>query len=306
MQETTNSKEESEWWKSSKPAAKKWGYRNIYALSISLGIVYTGYYGLVSLQSSINPRIGLISLALMFASAFIAAFASPTVLKLFGTKYTIFFGFFGMFLYTLANFYPSPYTLIPTSVIAGLTSRPFWAAILNHSANIAVSIAPVLKKSRHYLISKFSGILLAFYVSSYISGNLASSLILFPYNQADDNIGFTNTSMSYDNTTENSLECDIDGSDIEKLYIYILISVYAVIQAIGILILLVFVDQLPKDDCFFSTKKKLGIYLTQPLTKIFSLLKSVPMLLLAPLITLWGLEISFALGTFTEVRQQST
>lgn len=285
--------------------AKKWGYKNIYGMSISLAIVYTAYYGLASLQSSINPKIGLISLSLTYGAAFITAFFSPSVLKLIGTKYSILAGYLGYILYILANLYPAWFVLLPSAVATGLTMMPMWAGLQSHSRETAVRMATVLNKDTQYLIGKFSGIFFAGYISSYIVGNLVSSLILFPYNRNPNNgsldIDF-NHSRSINETAEDSgAVCDIDGSDIDQKLVLILTSIYAMLAVVGIIVLLVFVDRLPTENKFISTKNKLNVYFRKPLTDIFSVLKSVKMCLMASMMTLWGLELSFAVGTFTEV-----
>lgn len=286
----------------SREQAKKWGYKNIYGLSIAMLTTNTAYIGLVSIQSSINPTIGLISLSLMFASAFVAAFLTPSILKLLGTKYTTLVGILCVLLYVLANIYPSWYILIPSSAIAGFTSRPMWAAVYSHLAEIAVEIAPVLNKNKNYLIGKFSGLLFAIFQTSYITGNLASSLILYPYTQTEDHeLKGANKTENNDSITEDFEMCTLSRTDVEQKFIYILAAVSAAIAVAGVVVLLVFVDRLPTDNQFFSTKKKFQVYLKRPLTDILSVLRSVKLMLLAPMMALWGLETSFSLGTFTEV-----
>lgn len=291
-------------WQSPKQA-KRWGYRNIYGISISVGAVYTAYLGLASLQSSINPGIGLAALSVMYVSSLAGATLSPCMLKLFGAKFCALAGSIGVLLYILANLYPSWFTLVPSAVIAGFTSRSMWAGLQSHSKETATAVALALNKKPDYLIGKFLGIIMAGYTSSYILGNLVSSLILFPYNGVNrENLtssGF-DYSGSYNETGEDSHSmCDVDGSDIDQKLSLILTSVYAVLVVAGIVILLVFMDRFPTENSFFSTEKKLYEYLGKPLTDIFSLLKSVKMCLMAPMMFLLGLEVSFAFGTFTEV-----
>lgn len=292
--------------------AKKWGYKNVYGIGISVTLIYSAYYGLTGLQSSINPRIGLVALSVMFAFSFLGAFLAPCVLKIIGTKYSIVASFIGTLSYILANFYPSWFTLLPAAVAAGLTFRLLWAGVHSHITEVAMLTAPVLKKERRYLIGKFSGIYFACYMCSYILGNLISSLFLFLFNQHIGNADSTkldhlnqSDTVSYNETAEEDLNygavCDIDGSDMDRKIILILTSVYVIFVVAGIVILLVFVDRLPTENSFFSTKKKITEYLRKPLTDILSILKSFKMCLMAPMMSLWGLELSFVLGTFTKV-----
>ena len=291
---------------------KKWGYKNVLGLSVSYLLVYSVFKALVSLQSSINSTegLGLASLAVLYACFVVAGFVTPAIVKLLGTKYTMLLGFICHLVYTLTNYYPSWYTLIPSSVLIGFASAPIWAAASTHIAKVAVEIAPALRKDLTLLISRFTGLFLFFYQIAQLPGNLASSLILFPYS---NDYTLANTS-ALPIVVERNASSTIPGppsselcnyldetTPIETKYLYALVSVYAVFIVVGIVILFFAVDQLPSDNQFFSVEKKFHLYLKKPLMELLQVLKDWKMVLITPMVIFSGMEMAFAFGSFTEV-----
>ena len=286
----------------SRGKSKRWAYKNVYGLSLAFVVLFTAFIGLQNLQSSINSAggLGLVTLSLLYAMFIAAGFITPGFLKLFGTKYSLLFGFICHLIYTLTNYYPSWYTLVPASVLIGFASGPIWAAASTHLAKVAVMVAPSLRKKQDYLISKFTGVFFFFFQFSQVPGNLASSLILFPYTEdltidSDVNLNVSNDSSEIE-------ACNIlTSQSFDAKYLYILVSVYVGFIVTSIVLLLVFVDRLPTSNSFFSTEKKLELYLKKPLIELLKVLKDVKMLLIAPMVVYNGMELAFAFGTFTEV-----
>ena len=290
----------------SRRKSKRWAYKNVYGLSLSYVVLFTAFIGLQNLQSSINSAggLGLATLSLVYAMFIAAGFITPAFLKLFGTKYSLLFGFICHLIYTLTNYYPSWYTLVPASILIGFALGPLWAAASTHLAEVAVMVAPSLGKKQDYLISKFTGLFFFFFQFSQVPGNLASSLILFPYTKDDVidsgvNLNILNESSE---ESESGGTCNIlTSQSFDVKYLYILVSVYIGFIVTGIVLLLVFVDRLPSNNSFFSAEKKLELYLKEPLIELLKVLKDVKMLLIAPMVVYNGMELAFAFGTFTEV-----
>ena len=274
---------------------RKWAYMNAYGVCISLAVVFTAFLGLQNLQSSINSTggLGLASLAVIYIFFTFSGFFTPGFLKFFGTKNSLFAGFICHLLYTISNFYPSWYTLIPASVILGLSSAPTWAAASSHLAQVAVTAAPILKVHEDHLLSLFTGIFFIFLQAAQIPGNLASSLILYPYSSV-------NTTSQEDGNLSDSSSCEDSstGEDFDRKFLYILGSVYALFIVTGICILFFMVSQLPIDKEF---KGKFEFYLKAPIIELFKVLKDYKMLLIAVISVYNGLELSFAYATFTKV-----
>lgn len=280
---------------------KRWAYKNVCGIGISMVLVYTAFIGLQNLQSSINSTggLGLVSLSVLYIFFVISAFVNPTILKIFGTKYSILIGYLGQLQYTIANYYPSWYTLIPSSALNGFGCGPIWAASNSHIAEVATTLAPLLNKDQSYLIGKFCGMFFFFFQWAQVSGNLASSLILYPYNR--------DTSENSSGTGEDEQSCSIQSNTtIDQKYLYILASVYVVFIVTGIIVLLTLVDKIPTRSGKRTSGKKLDLYLKEPLKEIALVLTSAKMVILAPAAVMNGLELSFAFGLFPKVRHCSS
>ena len=278
--------------------ARRWANKNVYGLSVMYVVLFTAFIGLQNLQSSINAAggLGLVTLSLLYSSLIIAGFFTPGILRLLGTKYSLLFGCICHLIYTLTNYYPSWYTLVPASILIGFAFGPTWSAVCTHLLEVAVIAAPSLRKKQDYLISKFTGIFFFIYQFSQVPGNLASSLILFPYNGEDIVI-----ESNFSNGSSDEICNYLETATFDVRYLYMLVSVYVGFIVTSIILLLIFVDHLPTSNSFFSTEKKLELYLKEPLIELLKVLKDVKMLLLAPMVVYNGMELAFAFGTFTEV-----
>ena len=235
---------------------------------------------------------------------------TPGIVRLLGTKYCLLFGFVCHLIYSLANYHPTWYTLIPSSVAFGFASAPVWVAATTHITEVAVTIAPALKKDQNRLISMFVGIFYFFFHFSQIPGNLASSLILFPYGQQDNQPNVSNVSSAPSEITAYLDEeappsddvCNVlEVTSIDRTFYNILVSAYVFFVVTGIAILLLTVDRLQTDAHLFSAGRKFELFLKRPLLDLLKVLKDVRMIMIAPMAMFSGLEQSFVFGAFTEV-----
>ena len=279
-------------------------------------MVFTAFVGLQNLQSSINSSdgLGLISLSVLYGVFVVIGPFTPIILRRFGTKYSLLIGFVCHLVYTLANFFPSWYTLIPGSILIGLASGPIWAAAGSHLAEIAITTAVTLDKDQSYLISKYTAVFFFVFQFSQLPGNIASSLILFPYtttNSSNYTSALGSPLVSFaaqvSPTSNNTDLCTyLDGAIFEQTYLfYILVSIYCIFILAGIAILLLTVDRIKMLRYYAAESKEdsswLRMYLKLPLLEILSVLKSWKMVMLAPMALFTGMEMGFAFGTFTRV-----
>ena len=298
--------------------SKKWGYKNILGLSVTFLIVFSVFMGLQNLQSSINSAggLGLASLATLYAAFILAGFVAPAIVKVLGTKYSLLLGFNCHLVYTLTNYYPSWYTLIPSSILLGFASAPLWAAASTHITKVSIDIAPALRKDTALVISKSTGIFFSFFQLSQLPGNLLSSLILFPYTNENQ---LANTSETWNGTAERNTtsivptelcnhhlelrppNISIETATIGRTYLYALVSVYTGLVMLGIIILLIFVDRLPANNKRVSTKNTFHLYIKKPFFELLQVIKDWRMLMITPMATFSGMEMAFASGSFTEV-----
>ena len=280
--------------------------KNMYGLGFTFFAVFCAFLGLQNLQSSINEQegLGLTTLTLLYAFFILGCFFTSTFVKVVGTKYSLLAGLCCHLVYMLTNYFPSWYTLVPSSVLLGLASGPVWVAASVHITQSAVEIAPVLKEEVDHLVSRYTGILMFSYQLSSIPGNFLSGVILGGgdcgnANQSDFGACVsTNVSEGEGNGTAMS---SVGGSGgLESSY-YILVSVYFVFIVVAIATETTLLDRFPSEFKVLSIKNRLEVLVVKPVKEMFEILFDWKMLLLTPMGILSGLGEAFIFGTFTEV-----
>ena len=96
--------------------------KNLYVVSFGFLFTFTAFGSLEKLQSSLHSdeRLGLTSLIVIYTAFIVSCMFLPSLLidKL-GPKHTLMLSMSGYVTFTLANFYPRYWTLLPTSAILG-------------------------------------------------------------------------------------------------------------------------------------------------------------------------------------------
>lgn len=105
-------------------------FKNLIVLSVGFMLVFTAFSSLRNLQSSINHDngLGLMSLSVMYAAYLLGCLLAPMVIQHCRPKKAIVLALIPVILFTLANFYPSYYTLIPASALVGFGNANIWTA----------------------------------------------------------------------------------------------------------------------------------------------------------------------------------
>ena len=287
-------------------SAKRYAYRNVYGVGAELLLHSSALIGLIVLQSSLNALLGLISLVAYFAASNVVGILSVGLIAVFGTKNNLIIVSCLVLLYCLCNYHAAWYTLIPGALLGGIANGTKWASIPAHIKGIVERVAPILEKDEQYLIGKYTGIVFFFYYLSFIPGNLASSLLLYPYNYNASDVLPTysdaefsgSANMSFD---ENPICKEVDPESVGKIFFYSLLSVYAVFIVASILILIFCVDRLETENRFFCSEQKLQLYLKKPLSELLGTLKKKMTILAIPVLFGSGVIPSFAYGTLTKV-----
>lgn len=270
----------------------RWTYLNLYGLSLSFMFTFSAYYGLQGLQSSLNESIGVASVSVIYAFYFLCGFASTAIVRLLTTKYTLFFGYICFTIYTVANFYPRSYTLLPVSVLVGISIAPIWTSISTHLGMIALrfALSPGIKENYDTVITKFTGISFFALQMSQIIGSAASSLVLFPYNSFANDSSFSQTNNVCNNT---------EAQNITPTQNYTLLSIFLAFNAVGIAVLLIFVSKIETTKSVSGKCKK---YCSEPFIDLLRVLASWKMLLLGPLSLYNAATIAFSFSSYTKVR----
>jgi len=141
-----------------------------------------GYGSIVVLQSSINIEDGTGAWSVMstyIAGAVFNLLVVPSLIRKIGARYTIIFALLTHFLYSIANFFPEPYILIPAGVIVGIGEACYWPCAMIYIMYYASTYAKYAMKSSAACITQFLGLFYTCLSLASIFGNLVSGAILF-------------------------------------------------------------------------------------------------------------------------------
>ena len=276
-------------------------YRNVFGTGVSFMMSLSAVVSLFSLQSSLNDTagLGLANLSIFMGFFFISGIFASSIIRILGTKYTLIFSYTLLGVYTVANFYPHWYTLVPAAVFGGCGFGPVFAAGNVHVTTVAIKYAHKLNEKTDHLVSLFTGIQAMFFKVSYIPGSLATAAILFSER-------LSNGSEIVISTLGNVCDND-EASKLNPTYVYILISVNVVFDIIAILICLLLLDTLQEGGFKKESRGKVWKqYIKKPIVATLKMFKSWKMYMIIPMMVLDGFLASFALGTYYRVRHNMT
>lgn len=274
--------------------AIKW--KNLLGSALAIAAMDVSFVAMQGLQSSVNGAggMGLISLTVMYACVMVSCLFSPLIVRLLGTKHTLFVTLSIITAYSLTTFYPSWYTLVPISAVVGLAYGPMFTSLNIHMTAIAMHYAPALDEKIEHVMSTSAGILYFFIPMAEVFGNIASSVILF---QSSANLENQTTEFNDSACVNNHAE------DIAPLYLYILGGVYTVFNVASVVIVIMTLDQVIKSDAPLSGYLK--ECMRGPMFEICQLAINWRMILLLPMILFSGLGRGFIWARYTEVMKTS-
>lgn len=153
--------------------------KNLVVLSVSFILIFSSFRGVQNLQSSLNAQdqLGIIAMSCVHGAMVLTCLLSPIWTSIFTAKWTMGLGSLCFLLWFGANFYPTFYTLIPASVIAGFGHGLLWTAETSYILQLSFDS---IRKGRHYQehkIFRYHAVFLACFQTTHIWGNLISSLL---------------------------------------------------------------------------------------------------------------------------------
>ncbi|XP_011410250.1 PREDICTED: protein unc-93 homolog A-like [Amphimedon queenslandica] len=272
------------------PKAKT--YKNVLGAGLSFMLTMSGLVSLVSLQSSLNDAqgLGLATLAIMNASFLVSGLFASSIIRLLGTKYSIIFAFSLSLVYSLTNFYPEWYTLVPGALFFGFSEGPMFAAMNTHVTTIAIKYAPKLNENPDHLIAFFNGIITMFFKLSYLPGNLATTAILF-----------SERSSSGADIIQSPLSPVCNNTEVETLnptYVYILLSSFVTLAVSAIIIACLFVDH---PGALRSNTPAVRFYLKDPVMATVRMILNWKILSIFPMTLLSSFTAATLNGLLTKV-----
>ncbi|XP_074165408.1 protein unc-93 homolog A isoform X1 [Sminthopsis crassicaudata] len=275
--------------------------KNVLVIAFGFLLLFTAYGGLQNLQSSLNDEegLGVATLSVVYGALILSSmFLPPILIKKFGCKWTITASMCCYIAFSLGNFYASWYTLIPTSIILGLGGAPLWSAkctYLTISGNVYAQKAGKLGKD---VVNQYFGIFFLIFQSSGVWGNLISSLVFqqeptkgeIPEEQLM-HCGASDCFIS--NTSTNSTKRPTNE------LIYTLLGIYTGSGILAVLLVAVFLEQIPNDQLESTDEKEKASFWTNFLAT-FRHLKDKRQCLLIPLTMYSGFEQGFLSGDYTK------
>ena len=236
-------------------------------LAIVFLVVFTSYMSIQNLQSSINEAdgLGVTSLMCVYIAFGISCVFAPLVVRILSAKGVIVTSCLVHLVYAISNFYPRFWTILPTSVLLGLTSGPFWTAQGMYITTCSYIYADRSKKSPSHILSKYFSTFNIIFVWSTIIGNIMSSVLLNLQRPTDGSS--TNVSILYTSTHNISIIngsehmkhrcaiyfCPETGGNVaaanekpDTEYLYYLLGLFVTFVAIGTGIAVICLPPLPK------------------------------------------------------------
>ncbi|CAH1789193.1 unnamed protein product [Owenia fusiformis] len=269
----------------------------IIVMSLSFMAEFTAYLSLQNLQSSLNASggLGTMSLSMLGFGLAIASWFSHIPIRFFGPKLCIIVGWMSMCVFIIANAFPYPYTLIPASVLVGLTMGPTWTAQGMFMTTYSIEYAELVNMEEGDAMGYFSGIFFGIFHTSRIIGDLISSLVLqTPLESLDRN-------RTLDGITCGSEFCpsDLDRVNASALnppsseQIERLVGIYLGFGILGVLIAIFCLA----DGTLKETVKE-GV--CKNAFSAIAITGNIKFLLILPVLVFVGLKQSLMAGDFTQ------
>ncbi|XP_039252684.2 protein unc-93 homolog A-like [Styela clava] len=157
---------------------------SFFLYSFGVFMIYSAYGTLLSLQSSINvvDGLGTFTVAIIYGTAvFFTLFCVPPIYRRFGAKKCVCWCEITYVIYTIANIYPTFYTMVPASFIVGMGDCMLWSCMPLLNSFFSKRYTSITGKSAG-VESRFSGYFYGIFQMSKISGNVVSYTVLYAFN----------------------------------------------------------------------------------------------------------------------------
>ncbi|XP_077342639.1 protein unc-93 homolog A isoform X2 [Lithobates pipiens] len=280
--------------------------KNVLVVSFGFLLLFTAFGGLQSLQSSLNADegLGVASLSIIYGALILSSmFVPPIVIQKLGCKWTIVVSMCCYITYSLGNFYPSWYTLVPTSVILGFGGAPLWAAKCTYLTISGNRYAKIAEKEGKDIVNQYFGLFFLIFQSSGVWGNLISSLIFGQTPDKGFDVSLSNYTYCGANDCPNLDDSKLNGTSSQQPAIYLmytLLGVYTGAGILAVLLIIIFLDNIDLKEEEESRRADKRESLWMKTFATFRHLQDKRQALLIPL-TMWsGFEQGFLAGDFTK------
>ncbi|KAF2352018.1 Ion channel regulatory protein UNC-93 [Trinorchestia longiramus] len=277
----------------------RWILKDVCCVSFGFFLLFTSYQSMSNLQSSINKTYGTISQSMIYAALILSSAFIPTwMMKKLGERATISVSMLGYSLYIAAQFYPTPYTLIPSAAVLGLAAAPLWSAKCTYLTLAAQQYAKLSGDVTEVVVSKFFGIFFMVFQTSQVVGNLISSIVLVgDYGHVSpDDPALASCGAAFCQVSQGNTSLIKSISDSQR---YTMSGIYLGFTLASSAFILMFVNPLSRYCDGTLMRSSTGRSVLQQLGATFHHLRHPYQLLIIPL-TFWsGLEQAFLSADFT-------
>ena len=162
-------------------------YTKVTTLGLGFGLVCLVFWVLSSLTTSFNAELGSLSMAVLFFGFLTSQFITPSLIDIFGAKTcAVGSGMSTLFL-AVSYFYPSWYTLIPSSLGMGLGFGLLYAAAGTIKSDEVQKCAEQFCVDPMTYQGRFSAIIITFGIgiSSLLAGTVSFALLYFNRNDTN-------------------------------------------------------------------------------------------------------------------------
>ena len=279
-----------------KPPSMKNPFRQSLVVSFSFMFIFTAYLSIQNLQSSLNHEAGLgvTSLACLYGAIILSGTLSPSVIRTIGAKRSLVLAWICHILYTSTNFYPHWFTLIPSSILLGLSSGPMWTSQGLYLTSCGEAHAFDKGENLYGMLSKLNSIFFTCYEITDLFGNVISSLIL---SRSSYNETFSNSSRicGAQSGPEGSSNVTMAVTDPVKHIVYTLLGVFLILDIAGLALTAVYLKPLENP----AGMENRGFL--QTCVSCFTTLKDFRLLLVIPLFMATAMSQGILFTAYTKV-----
>ncbi|GAB1608588.1 UNC93-like protein [Argonauta hians] len=155
-------------------------FKNLMVICIGHMLFSIAYISLRNLQSSINHEkgLGITSLACIYGGFVFGCVFTTAIVHRFGPKLTLIGSVLFHVAFSLANAFPSFYSMVPASAIAGISQAAMWTALGTYITHIAKVAAQLQNKSSETVIGRYFGMFFVFDAIARVVGSLTTSVVM--------------------------------------------------------------------------------------------------------------------------------
>ncbi|CAJ0945627.1 unnamed protein product, partial [Mesorhabditis belari] len=274
---------------------------NLWTISLAFLFLFTAFHGLQNLQTSVNDHLGGDSLMAHYVSLAISSLFVPSfMIDRLGCKQTLIISMSIYTLYIFTNFLPRYYSLIPSSILAGIAGSCLWGAKCAYITECGMRYARLNVEAPNTVIVRFFGYFFMIVHLGQVSGNLISSYILEaaigfvpPHDQVIDTCGHSYPK----NFSELSERAALNLLRPPQSAIVSVCAAYLGCAMVAVMIVAMFLNALHKDTINRTKKPQFNAQILKLSLKNFA---NVKVLLLIPLTIFNGLEQAFVVGVYTK------